>query len=68
MFPKGSVQSVLLCKRFPPTTALVVTPNGLMNVVQQPVVQATQWCHEFKERVGKPISESENKPSSLLVS
>lgn len=60
--PKGQIQSVLLCKRFPPSQNFMgATRDGKpwinINHIQ---VQPTEWCHEFEKNTGDLFHESEN--------
>lgn len=38
----------MVCKRFPPNITNIHTPQGLMSITAHPVVNAGQWCFEFK--------------------
>lgn len=45
--PPPALQSVLSCRRFPPTTTAIPTAQGLMMQTQFPIVNESMYCAEY---------------------
>lgn len=47
---QGQIMRQMVCHRFPPSTGMVTTPQGIQGITLFPVVQPSNWCYEWQER------------------